>query len=305
MIAFSCRRCATRFKVPDGLAGKKARCKKCGQNLQVPQAPAAVASVAATGLFRMGAVQPDQAWPQPAPGATQPESKSRGRSAAPSSVRLAPIPSLDDLKPVDRKRERLWEDDDGVEYELEKPVGTPAAKPLHQLPKPRARLFWGRGGIAELLLVTLRKFSDYAYLVSVPFLLLMLLAIILKQRELAVFAAVVVILLNISRLGIDGFVLVTLAFKNGPVHGVLFFIPPFTFYYLSKRGKILKEALQRFLSPALPIIGVVLLFIFVPWLRGGDTKPVDASIRDRLRSDLRDVRENIKTRIDTPQNAQN
>ena len=56
MIAFSCQRCATHFKVPDSLAGKKAHCKKCGESLRVPQAPAALASVAATGIFRMGAV---------------------------------------------------------------------------------------------------------------------------------------------------------------------------------------------------------------------------------------------------------
>ena len=207
---------------------------------------------------------------RPRRAAPQPESKPHGRSAAPASIRLAPI-SLDDLKAV-AERERLWEDDDAVEYELEKPVDAPAAKAAPQLPQPRGRLFWGRGGIAEVLLIALRKISDYAYLVSIPFLLLMLLAIILKQRELAVIAAVVVILLNIVRLGIDGFVLVTLAFKKGPLQGVLFFIPPFTFYYLSKRGKVMKEALGRFLGPALPIIGVVLLFIFVPWLRGGDRK---------------------------------
>jgi formate hydrogenlyase subunit 3/multisubunit Na+/H+ antiporter MnhD subunit len=73
-------------------------------------------------------------------------------------------------------------------------------------------------------------------LISLPVLLLLLLAIILKQRELAITAAGVIILLNIVRFGIDGFVLVTLAFKTSPVDGVLFFIPPFTFYYLNKRG---------------------------------------------------------------------
>ena len=152
MIAFSCRRCATRFKVPDNLAGKKAHCRKCGQHLQVPPAPAAVASVAATGLFRMGAVQPGQV---PAPRTPQPESNSHRRSAAPSSLRLAPI-SLDSLKAV-AERERLWEEDDAVEYELEKPIDVPAATAAPQLAQPRGRLFWGRGGIAEVLLIALTQ----------------------------------------------------------------------------------------------------------------------------------------------------
>jgi hypothetical protein len=102
--------------------------------------------------------------------------------------------------------------------------------------------------------------------------------------------------LNIVRFGVDGFVLVTLAFKKGPLEGVLFFIPPFTFYYLNKRGKVMKEALRRFLSPAVPIVGVVLLFVFVSWLRGGEDKQ-DATIRDRIRSELRTVKENIETDV--------
>ncbi len=301
MIAFSCQRCATRFKVPDSLAGKKAHCKKCGQSLQVPQARAAVAAVAATGLFRMGTVQPDQA---PAPRTRQTESQPVGQPAAPS-LRLAPIPSQDDLKPIDPKRERLWEEDDGVEYELAKPVEVAAANAASLRTQPRSSVVWGRGGIAEVLLIAIRKISDYTYLVSIPFLLLMLTAIILKQRELAITAGVIVVLLNLVRLCMDGFVLVTLAFKHGPVQGVLFFIPPFTFYYLSKRGKVMKEALSRFLGGALPIFGVLLLVILVPWLRGDESKDVDASIQDRLRNDLHDVRENIKTRIDAPTNSKN
>jgi hypothetical protein len=249
----------------------------------------------------MGAVQADQTTPRPSAPA---DGKSHARSAAIESLRLAPIPSLDDLQPVKPKGERLWEDDDGVDYELEKPIATPADVPVFEVPKQRPRLFWGRGGIAEVLLITLRKLSDYTYLISLPVLLLLLLAIILKQRELAITAAGVIILLNIVRFGIDGFVLVTLAFKTGPVDGVLFFIPPFTFYYLNKRGRIMKEALKRFLGPAVPIIGVVLLFIFVPWLRGGEANQ-DATIRERLRNNLGTVQEKIETKIQPTPDSKN
>ena len=298
MIAFSCQRCATHFKVPDSLAGKKAHCKKCGQGLRVPQAPVAEVAVAATGVFRMGAVQSDQASAERTP---QTKSKPLGPPAAPS-LSLAPIPSQDDLKPV-AKRNALWEDDDGVEYEVEKLVEESPAKAVSMRARPGGSVFWDRGGIAEVLLIAIRKISDYTYLVSIPFLLLMLMAIILKQRELAIAAAVIVVLLNVGRLCMDGFVLVTLAFKKGPVQGMLFFIPPFTFYYLSKRGPVMKEALRRFLGAALPIIGVLMLVIIVPWLRGEKGKDVDAPIQDRLRNDLRDVRENIKTKVKAPSDS--
>ena len=299
-IAFSCRRCATRFKVSDRLAGKKARCKKCGGNLLVPKPPPTAASVAASGLFRMGTAQPD---PPPSAAARHPASKPPDRSAAPASLGLVPI-SEDNLKPVARGPTPRWDDDDSIEYEMEKPAATPAGKRPSQLPPSRRQLVWGRGGIAEALLIALRKISDFAYLISMPFLLLILLAIVLKQRELAVIAAVCVIVLNVVRLGLDGFVLFTLAFKKGPLHGVLFFIPPFTFYYLNTRGKVIQEALRRFLGPALPIAGVVLLFIFVPWLRGG-MENQNASLGDRLRKDLDALEQKIQTDVLTPHDSKN
>jgi hypothetical protein len=288
------------FKVPETFAGKRAHCKKCGQKLQVPRLMAAAASVAATGMFRLGTVEPPARRQSPQTGPL--ESDAPRRSAATDSLRLAPIPSLDNLQPVKPKHERLWEDDDGVEYELEKLVDVPTPKVPRQYRQQGGGMFWGRGGIAEVALIWLRKLSDYAYLASLPLLLGMLLAIVFKQRELAVFAAVVVILLNLARFAVDGFVLVTLAFKNGPVEGVLFFIPPFTFYYLNKRGRIMKEALRRFLAPAAPIIGVILLFIFVPWLRGSEPSQ-DDSVRERLRSNLGEVKENILNKTRSPDSS--
>jgi hypothetical protein len=299
-IEFSCRQCGMHFKVPESFAGKGAHCKKCGQKLQVPRLMAAAASVAATGVFRLGNVEPSAQRPSPQTG--PPESGMPRRSAATDSLRLASIPSLDNLQPIKPKHERLWEDDDGVEYELEKPADAPAPKLPRQYRQQGGGLFWGRGGIAEVALIWLRKLSDYAYLVSLPLLLAMLLAIVFKQRELAVFAAVVVILLNLARFAVDGFVLVTLAFKNSPVEGVLFFIPPFTFYYLNKRGRVMKEAFSRFLAPAVPILGVILLFIFVPWLRGSEPAQAE-SVRERLRSNLGEVRENILNKTRSPDSS--
>ena len=175
MITFSCQRCATRFKVSEKLAGKKARCKKCGQTLQVPPVPAA--SVVATGLFRLGSVQADSLPTRTAAQAESGLASPRGRA---SLVSAWPTLSLGDLKAV-AERQRQWEEDGNVEYELEKSVDTPAAMPAPRIAQPVGSLFWGRGGIAEVLLIALRKISDYAYLISLPCLLLMLLAIISKQ----------------------------------------------------------------------------------------------------------------------------
>ncbi|MGI9455901.1 MAG: hypothetical protein ACR2NU_05025 [Aeoliella sp.] len=270
-IAFSCTRCTTRFKVPDRLAAKSCRCKKCGQALQIPAAPPTEAAVAASGVFRMGAVPAEQIVAEVE---ATPASSGKGDASLSPSLRLAPIASLDNVQPVSEKASPYWEEEDSVEYELEQPVDA-IAKPKRFRPstKPVAthKTAWSKGGPAELLLRGLRKISDFAYVPSMLCLMGLLLAIVLKEWELATLAALVVVALNIVRLCVDGLVLITLAFKGGPVAGVLFFIPPFTFYYLSKRGKVMKDALGRFLSPALPIAAVVFLFFFVPWLRGAES----------------------------------
>jgi hypothetical protein len=252
-----------RFQVSDLLAGKSARCKRCGNGLRIPEPRVALASVAASGLFRMGTAQPEQpsaAKPVPSASADRP-------SAEPTSLRLVPIPSLDGVKPVPRTNARAWEGEESIEYE----VDWPAAKPVAMAPTTNSKLFWGRGGIGEILLIGLRKISDFGYLISITFLLLVLLGIVLKQRELAIITAVVVVLTNITRLALDGFVLVTLAFRKGILQGVLFFIPPFTFY-LAYKSKVLREALRRFLAPALPMAFLLLLFVFVPRLRGEESR---------------------------------
>jgi hypothetical protein len=267
-IEFSCSHCGMRFQVSDHLAGKNARCKKCGNGLRIPEPRVVMASVAASGMFRMGTLQPEQVLANETPLAP---------STAQASLRLAPIPSLDDLKPV-RTNARDWEGEDSREYEVDWTEPTPVA----QVPMTSPKKVLARGGIAEAVLHGLRKLSDFGYLISVTSLLGVLLGIVFKQRELVTIGAVIVVLTNVVRLGLDGFVLVTLAFKKGVLQGVLFLIPPFTFYFANK-SKVLREALRRFLAPALPIAFLLVLFLFVPWLRGekaSDESVDDISVQD-------------------------
>ncbi len=290
----------TRFKVPESLGGKKARCKKCGHVMKVPVPPPPATSVATSGMFRLGAVQPEQL--QPAHEASKVAPR-KIASLGKTSLRLAPV-SLNDLKPDADDRPKLWEDADSIEYELEKPAHRPAAAKLStKLDSSTGGLLWGRGGIAEKVLILLRKVSDFAYLLSIPFVLLILMSIVLKQRDLAIVSAVVVVFLNISRLLIDGFSLVALAFKKGPLAGVLFFVPPFTFYYLAKRGKVMKEALVRFLGPTIPILGVVLLFLLVPWLRGSEAHQATL-IGDRVQKKMGALEETLEKNFRRSDNSQ-
>jgi hypothetical protein len=56
------------------------------------------------------------------------------------------------------------------------------------------------------------------------------------------------------------FHLVLVPFMDGPIQGLLFFVPPFRFYYLYKYWKRMKQATLQFLSPAAPIVGIILAF---------------------------------------------
>jgi hypothetical protein len=69
-------------------------------------------------------------------------------------------------------------------------------------------------------------------------------------------------------------------FEDGPIHGILFFIPPLTFYYLARHWKKLKRSALRLIEPAATILLVVLAFIFVPSLSGSRSASTAAS--DRL-----------------------
>src|SRR5262249_30104501 len=72
-IVFFCQSCGARFEVADRAAGKKGRCKQCGQIVKIPQAeqlvshrgmPAVTASALAGGSTRSddGASSPLTSW---------------------------------------------------------------------------------------------------------------------------------------------------------------------------------------------------------------------------------------------------
>jgi len=54
MLIAQCPACHTRYKVPDEVAGRRARCKKCGQPFQVPDAPPDSGRLSLTALTPPG-----------------------------------------------------------------------------------------------------------------------------------------------------------------------------------------------------------------------------------------------------------
>ena len=292
-IDFSCPRCGTHFKVDARLAGKRGQCKKCAHQIKIPAEPPAT-SVVASGMFQLSGVVRAES-PAPSTARRPQEARQAPRSPKPKSVKLKLV-SEDVRQPAGAGKKKPAAESDPASYTVV-PLNTDlvAAKRRHEKTKPPSQLqsfYWQQ---LRKVFGLLRMANDFAYLISIAFFLLLLVAIVLRQRNLAVMGATGVILVNIGRLAINGFYVLIVPFKIGLKQGILFLIPPFTFYYLVKYWARMKLAASRLAGPAIAILAVVLVFVFVPWLSSGDAGR--ASIRDRIRGEAGVLKEEIKGQL--------
>jgi hypothetical protein len=120
--------------------------------------------------------------------------------------------------------------------------------------------------LVTLVLNLLRWVDAWAYLISIPFLLLMPLGLALPEggRGLVHFGAVVVVLANYGRFWADLLAFFVRPFKDSPIHGLAFLFPPYTLYYVASRWKSMKPILRRMVTSCIPIGLVVLAYAFLP-----------------------------------------
>jgi hypothetical protein len=269
-IVFFCQSCGARFEVPSTSAGKKGRCKSCGQMMTVPKAQE-LASMVALPALSPAAVGAGVA-PKLAPMKPAAQGAGGGKSlawlaAANSNVALAPL-SVDSM-PIGgghRPGKPKYDEDlgDSKPYQLAQPLVKAARGPSSHAASG-AKMLWRRElGVVQKLF---RKVNETAYLISVPFLLLILLGAIISQRQLALAGATAVVLLEIARIvsGIANLAIVP--FRDGIFQGIMFLIPPLTFFYLSSHWKQMKKPTMRIVGPIVTIAAVFLAFTLVPTLR--------------------------------------
>ncbi len=275
------------------MAGRTGRCKQCNNKMKIPQRPRQRKEVEASGRFRLASAARTATAPDPD---SDPDDQKSRAYIVNTRAALAAVSE----RLIHHPRVTEPESDDSGPYQLNRRQVKSIKrqqKRRRKKSKPPGRAKQAYWKQTRRVLSLLRRLNDYAYLISLPFLLLVLIGILFTSRPLAVFGAAGVILPNIGRFAINAFYLVVLPFKEGPLQGVLFFIPPFTFYYLYKRWPRMRRATMQFLSPAIPIACVVLAFTFVPWLRSGDV-PQGASLTDRLRSETSTLKSDIRDQID-------
>jgi hypothetical protein len=216
--------------------------------------------------------------PPPQPAAATSGMYRLGAAASPASeLRLAPISEDFRKRIVQQRLVEDEEDDSAAGYDVA-PLNQ-----VHVVAGSRApsaiRVAYRRQMRSGIEL--LAKLSEFAYLVTWPFILLLLFGAATGQRRLAICGAVGVVLLSLARLAIDGFYLVAVHFKDNLREGLLFFVPPMTFYYLAKRWNTVKRVAARLLTSVALIAGVILAFAFVPTL-SSSTAPTDATTGERV-----------------------
>jgi hypothetical protein len=269
-IVFFCQSCGARFEVDPRMAGKKGRCKKCGQHMSIPRADqiASMAAIPALAASSLPAGAPEHAAAQSPP--TPP-----AQEAGPVKISLAPVT-------VDRMRVgwKKWaapaapgEAEDSKPYALAKHVRDKRGRARSQ-DRPILRTWRrGLGGLQKFF----RKINQAAYLVSTPFLMLLLIGAAVKSRPMALFGATVVVLLNIGRLVTGVANLAVVPFRDGLDFNKM------------------KNPARRVIEPVVTIGLVILAFTFIPWLAGDEF--AKGGIADRLRGSAQALQKEMKGEV--------
>ena len=80
-------------------------------------------------------------------------------------------------------------------------------------------------------------------------------------------------------------------FRQSPIQGVLFLIPPLTFIYMAQHWHKMERPVKRIVGPILTIGMVALAFLAEPWLRGeGKSK---GSMQDQVKASADTLKKGI------------
>ncbi len=153
---------------------------------------------------------------------------------------------------------------------------------------------WRKG--IGLILRLLRWVNDWAYLISVPFIILVIFAILIENKALAHVSAVAVVLANYGRFWADLLAIFVRPFKEGLIHGIAFLFPPYGIYYLATRWNKFKPTSVRLLTSCIPIVLLVLAYAFLPFFNPASrsTESIPEKIRFGERELLNEVHDELK-----------
>ena len=299
-IIFTCENCGKRFKVDERSQGRRGRCSVCHHVMRIPgagvaevehaHAPDPAAQPAADLPFKLSPPEPHpmahqvvvpavnepapahpsgtpplciRRWHPPPRSGINPARTSHTPSLSCSMMRPMPIRALpfhrrsraaSRRSPNSRRAARVtrsWANKSALFTYLGLREDGPAGWVYTK---------W-RAGVSSVLKV-IRWVDTWAYLISVPFIVLMIFGIAAENRKLIHTGAVVVVLANYGRFWADLLALFVRPYKDGPVHGLAFLFPPYTVYYLVTRWDSMKKIVRRIATSCIPILAVILIYAF-------------------------------------------
>jgi DNA-directed RNA polymerase subunit RPC12/RpoP len=298
-IIFTCKNCGKRFTVDEPSQGRRGRCSHCGHVMRIPgpagaehaHPPARAATPDAESPFKLSPPEPHplvrEAIPPPAADLApqQPVGPHHGQFAPTSSIPASQQPHAHEPHV---HFELLDDDADPASVFAVSPQITRGLKEIAEFEKDRqgykiegdrsgAFSFFGlrdsrpagwiytkwRAGVSFVLKV-LRWVDTWAYLISVPFLILMILGIAAENRLFIHTGAVVVVLANYGRFWADLLAFFVRPYKDGPLQGLGFLFPPYMLFYLATRWNYMQKIVRRIAMSCIPILAVVLIYAFDP-----------------------------------------
>lgn len=109
-----------------------------------------------------------------------------------------------------------------------------------------------------------RYLNELGLELTVPFFVLIPLGYILQKSWLAMTGFTGVLLINLARLALGLANVLIIPFRESPMQGVLFLVPPFTYTYSRKNWDKLQKPLGRVVSPLGFILLIFLMYVFLP-----------------------------------------
>jgi hypothetical protein len=105
-----------------------------------------------------------------------------------------------------------------------------------------------------------------------------------KQNKCTVIGLTGIVVLNLVRLIAGLANLIVIPFRKSPLNGVLFLIPPLTFFHIWRHWDKLRKPVGRVIGPAFALTVVVLAYAFVPGLSRASR--TGGSIQHRLEASV-------------------
>jgi hypothetical protein len=344
LIQFSCERCGKDFQVDEGARGKRGRCLQCGHIMRLPSTlpvNSAGSEARTTPETEPATAQQEAPFrlspPEPRPGVHSQapvfqefhEASVQRPAVSDSSVLAIPVPLPAKKTEVNEHHVRFELLDDDADPASLLPVSPEIARGLREVAefekdrrgykvlsqrsgffsrlehsRPAGWFYVKWRAFISFILKVLRWIDSWAYLISVPFVMLMIFGIAVGNPVFVHTGAVVVVLANYGRFWADLLAFFVRPYKEGPLQGVAFLFPPYTLYYLTAHWDRMKPIVRRIATSCIPIVAVILAYAFLPSVNPAvkDVQGVAAKIRagkeemDReIDSDLREVESELRS----------